>query len=100
VQQYGTNQWNLVAESIPERTPCQCRERWTFRISPTLNKEPFQKWEDDLIIRARKSLGNRWKLIATKLPGRSYGAVKNRWYSVLRNRRQLPEPGKALYGID
>jgi hypothetical protein len=86
VQRYGTSQWDAVSGVIPGRGPTQCRERWMFRIGPGLNKAPFQTWEDDLILRARRKLGNHWALIATKLPGRTSCAVKNRWYSVLRNR--------------
>jgi hypothetical protein len=89
VARYGCNQWGAVAAQIPGRNATQCRERWMFRIGPDLNKDPFGKWEDDLIIDTRKALGNRWALIASKLPGRTSCSVKNRWYSVLRKRKEL-----------
>jgi hypothetical protein len=84
VNRFGTEQWDIVATEIPGRSATQCRERWLFRISPGLNKNPFEKWEDELIIRERETLGNHWTLIASHLPGRTSCAVKNRWYSVLR----------------
>jgi hypothetical protein len=92
VAQYGTNHWDSVAAAIPGRTPTQCRERWLFRISPGLNKGPFEPWEDDLIFRERARVGNHWTLIASKLPGRTSCSVKNRWYSALRWRRKASEP--------
>ena len=78
--------WDVVAEKIPGRNAIQCRERWRYRLDPSINRTPFQKWEDDFIISERKKVGNLWTLIATKLPGRTVCAVKNRWYSVLRHR--------------
>lgn len=78
--------WEEVAKSVIGRTPKQCRERWLFRLCPSVNKSPFQKWEDELIVYERQQIGNRWTAIAAKLPGRTSCAVKNRWYTVLRNR--------------
>jgi hypothetical protein len=89
VEKYGTNQWDSVALAVVGRTPTQCRERWTFRISPGLNKAPFSPVEDEIIVRERERLGNRWTLIARQLQGRSSCAVKNRWYSELRKQ---PKP--------
>lgn len=78
--------WDVVAEKIPGRNAVQCRERWRYRLDPSVDRSPFQKWEDDFIISERKRIGNMWTLIATKLPGRTVCSVKNRWYSVLRHR--------------
>ena len=78
--------WDVVAEQVPGRTAIQCKERWLYRLHPEVKKTRFEKWEDDLIIRERNLHGNHWTLIANKLPGRTSCAVKNRWYSVLRNK--------------
>ena len=77
--------WDVVAESVPGRTAIQCKERWLYRLDPDVKKTRFERWEDELIIRERERVGNRWTLIANKLPGRTSCAVKNRWYSMLRN---------------
>lgn len=78
--------WDVVAESVPGRTGIQCKERYLYRLHPEVKKTRFEKWEDELIMKERMKIGNHWTLIATKLPGRTSCAVKNRWYSVLRNK--------------
>ena len=78
--------WDVIAEQVPGRSAIQCKERWLYRLHPEVKKTRFEKWEDDLIIRERNLHGNHWTLIANKLPGRTSCAVKNRWYSVLRNK--------------
>lgn len=76
--------WEVVAKGVPTRNMKQCRERWEFHLNPGINKGPFEKWEDELIIAQQHALGNRWTVIAEKLPGRTSSAVKNRWYTVLK----------------
>ena len=78
--------WDVVAKAVRGRTPKQCRERWMYRLQPELKKTPFEKWEDDLIFEQKKKIGNRWTQIAMQLPGRTSCSVKNRWYTVLRNK--------------
>ena len=78
--------WDQIAKRVPGRTPKQCRERWVYRLRPEIKKTPFEPWEDALIYEERKQVGNCWTLIAQKLPGRTSCAVKNRWYTVLKNR--------------
>ncbi|EAY17254.1 Myb-like DNA-binding domain containing protein [Trichomonas vaginalis G3] len=89
--------WEEISKFVPGRTPKQCRERWLFRLCPDVNKAPFQKWEDELIVLERQKIGNHWTAIAAKLPGRTSCAVKNRWYTVLRNRVQKPVSQRVFY---
>jgi hypothetical protein len=84
VNQLGTARWTDIAKFVHSRTAKQCRERWHNRLSPTLKREPFEPWEDQILIQKQRQLGNRWSIIAQALPGRSAGAVKNRWYAGLR----------------
>lgn len=78
--------WDVVAESVPGRNAVQCKERWRYRLSPDVKRTRFEKWEDDFIVRERNRIGNHWTCIANRLPGRTSCAVKNRWYSVLKDR--------------
>jgi hypothetical protein len=89
VARIGASKWIDIARFIPTRTPKQCRERWHNRLAPTLRREPFEAWEDQIIIDKQKMLGNRWTLIAQSLVGRSPGAIKNRWYAGLKGGRGM-----------
>jgi hypothetical protein len=100
VQKYGTSHWESVASLVTGRTSTQCRERWNFRIGPGLNKAPFKPWEDEVIVRERERLGNRWTKIAQQLPGRSSCAVKNRWHTELRKQSKSEDPVAAVFSIE
>ena len=88
VQQFGPKKWTEVAKMVPTRTSKQCRERWFNRLSPELKHDPFEPWEDEIILQRQKEIGNRWSLIARQLPGRSPNAIKNRWYSGLKGQHE------------
>lgn len=85
VQQLGPKKWKDIAKFVPTRTSKQCRERWHHRLDPSIKHEPFEPWEDKLIIEKQREIGNRWSVIAHQLPGRSASAIKNRWYSGLKS---------------
>jgi hypothetical protein len=81
---------------VPTRTSKQCRERWFDRLAPELKRTPFEPWEDEIISEKQREVGNKWSVIANYLPGRSPGAVKNRWYSGLKSSNQMMETGMGL----
>jgi hypothetical protein len=89
VAQLGSHKWTDVAKFVPTRTSKQCRERWFDRLAPGIRHEPFEPWEDAIIMDAQREIGNHWSRIAQRIPGRSPCAVKNRWYSGLRNQHPL-----------
>ncbi|XP_024632119.1 MYB-like transcription factor ETC1 isoform X2 [Medicago truncatula] len=45
------------------------------------SKVEFSKDEEDLIIRMHKLVGDRWPLIAGRIPGRTAEEIKNYWIS-------------------
>ena len=89
VEQLGPKKWTDIAKFVPSRTSKQCRERWYNRLSPGLKHEPFEQWEDNIIIRKQSEIGNRWAIIAKELPGRSPNSIKNRWYSGLKSQHEM-----------
>jgi hypothetical protein len=89
VAQLGTHKWTDAAKFVPTRTAKQCRERWFDRMAPGIRREPFEPWEDQILLDSQREIGNHWSRIAQRIPGRSACAVKNRWYSGLRNQPPL-----------
>nr|GEV95923.1 hypothetical protein [Tanacetum cinerariifolium] len=63
-----------------------CRLRWLNHLRPNIKKGDFEEDEIDLIVRLHKLLGNRWSLIAGRIPGRTGNDVKNYWNTYIRSR--------------
>ncbi|KAK8630432.1 hypothetical protein V6N13_079225 [Hibiscus sabdariffa] len=63
-----------------------CRLRWLNYLRPGIKRGNITPDEDDLIIRLHSLLGNRWSLIAGRLPGRTDNEIKNYWNTHLSKR--------------
>ena len=83
--------WAEVAVLVPGRTAKQCRERWSLNLDPSINRGPWTKDEDDLLIKLHDKLGNKWAQIKGHLTSRTENAVKTRFKSVERARRKDTE---------
>lgn len=79
IEKIGTQDWELIAHEMKNRTPRQCRERWINYISPGLSNGPWTADEDKLLDELYTEFGSRWHKIAEYFPNRSGNCIKNRY---------------------
>ncbi|CAA7055285.1 unnamed protein product [Microthlaspi erraticum] len=96
VRTHGQSHWNRIAKKTGlKRCGKSCRLRWMNYLSPNVNRGNFTDQEEDLIIRLHKLLGNRWSLIAKRVPGRTDNQVKNYWNTHLSKKLGLGDHSSA-----
>jgi len=86
--------------TVGSRSPATPAEARASKPQPLKNAAPalvrsrkdWSEWEDNMIHQAVEELGLRWRAIASRLPGRSDDAVRNRW---LRLRSTTPAPPRV-----
>ncbi|GAB2271831.1 transcription factor [Dionaea muscipula] len=87
IQANGEGQWrSLPKKAGLLRCGKSCRLRWMNYLRPDIKRGNITPDEDDLIVRLHALLGNRWSLIAGRLPGRTDNEIKNYWNTHLSKR--------------
>ncbi|KAE8099933.1 hypothetical protein FH972_017876 [Carpinus fangiana] len=85
----GPKRWKKVAANAGlNRCGKSCRLRWMNYLRPNIKRGNISDQEEDLILRLHKLLGNRWSLIAGRLPGRTDNEIKNYWNSYLSKKKK------------
>jgi len=91
--------WAMISAAMEGRTGKQIRDRYLNKLRPNIKCGDWTPVEDELMIRLLAEVGNRWSLIASHLPGRTEGQVKNRYYSSIKKRLEshgaLSQTGSA-----
>ncbi|KAK9273425.1 hypothetical protein L1049_018235 [Liquidambar formosana] len=100
IKAHGEGKWrNLPKRAGLKRCGKSCRLRWLNYLRPDIKRGNISHDEEELIIRLHKLLGNRWSLIAGRLPGRTDNEIKNYWNTTLRKRARpqssLPPSNKS-----
>lgn len=78
--------WSIVAQSMPDRTGKQCRERYVNHLNPRLKNAEWSPQEDATIFHLYNSVGSQWAKMSKMIPGRTDNGIKNRFHNL---RRQL-----------
>ena len=78
--------WSLVAQSMPDRTGKQCRERYVNHLNPRLKSSDWSPAEDATIFHLYNTSGSQWAKMSKMIPGRTDNGIKNRFHNL---RRQL-----------
>lgn len=87
IRRHGEGSWRTIPQAAGLlRCGKSCRLRWINYLRPDLKRGNFTEDEEDLIVKLHALLGNRWSLIAGRLPGRTDNEVKNYWNSHLRRK--------------
>ncbi|KAA8546214.1 hypothetical protein F0562_003047 [Nyssa sinensis] len=89
IKVHGEGKWRDVPRRAGlKRCGKSCRLRWLNYLRPDIKRGNFSNDEEDLIIRLHKLLGNRWSLIAGRLPGRTDNEIKNYWNTRIAKKAQ------------
>ncbi|KAL3509540.1 hypothetical protein ACH5RR_028941 [Cinchona calisaya] len=92
VQRYGHWNWRQLPKFAGlSRCGKSCRLRWMNYLRPGVKRGNFGVQEEDQIIKLHQQFGNRWSVIAAKLPGRTDNEIKNYWHTRLRKRMKTQD---------
>ncbi|KAG6473716.1 myb-related protein 308-like [Zingiber officinale] len=96
IKAHGEGCWRSLPKAAGLlRCGKSCRLRWINYLRPNLKRGNFTEEEDELIIRLHGLLGNKWSLIAGRLPGRTDNEIKNYWNTHIK--RKLLSQGVDPY---
>ncbi|CAK9328262.1 unnamed protein product [Citrullus colocynthis] len=85
----GGNWIALPRKAGLNRCGKSCRLRWLNYLRPDIKHGGFTQEEDNVICSLYSTIGSRWAVIASQLPGRTDNDVKNHWNTKLKKKFNL-----------
>uniref|UniRef100_A0A7N0T0K7 Uncharacterized protein n=1 Tax=Kalanchoe fedtschenkoi TaxID=63787 RepID=A0A7N0T0K7_KALFE len=87
IRAHGEGCWRSLPKAAGLlRCGKSCRLRWMNYLRPDLKRGNFTEEEDEMIIKLHGLLGNKWSLIAGRLPGRTDNEIKNYWNTHIKRK--------------
>ncbi|XP_077221493.1 transcription factor MYB32-like [Tasmannia lanceolata] len=88
IEKFGTG-GNWIA--LPQRAGLKrcgksCRLRWLNYLRPNIKHGEFTDDEDRVICTLFATIGSRWSIMASQLPGRTDNDIKNYWNTKLKKK--------------
>ncbi|KAG6736816.1 hypothetical protein POTOM_060284 [Populus tomentosa] len=102
VKQYGPKEWNLISQRVEatgktlNRDPKSCLERWKNYLKPGIKKGSLIPEEQTLAISLHAKYGNKWKTIASEVPGRTAKRL-SKWWEVLKEKQSKSKSKSLLH---
>ncbi|KAK4255423.1 hypothetical protein QN277_008426 [Acacia crassicarpa] len=96
IQTHGHTNWRQLPKLAGlARCGKSCRLRWMNHLRPNLKRGSYTAQEEEIILKLHEQHGNKWSLIAEKLPGRTDNHIKNHWHSQLKRRSRDREKSSS-----